>query len=37
MDRIGATLRMGPAVLRVSGVRDSTIPPEVANTGIEAN
>jgi len=30
-------LREGPAVLMVSGVKDSTIPPWVTSTGIEVN
>jgi hypothetical protein len=30
-------LRVGPAVLMVSGVKDSTIPPWVTSTGIEVN
>jgi hypothetical protein len=30
-------LRVDPAVLMVSGVKDSTIPPWVTSTGIEVN
>jgi len=37
LDRIGATLRVGPAVLRVSGVRDSTIPPGVASRFVDSD
>ena len=37
MDRIGAILREGPVVLRVSDIKDSTIPPQAASTGIEVS
>ena len=42
LDRIGAILREGPAVLRgltteVSGTKDSTRPPWVDATGLEVN
>ena len=30
-------LRVGPAVLRVLGIKDSTTSPLVASTGIEVN
>jgi len=37
LDRIGTILREGPVVLRVSDIKDSTIPPQAASTGIEVN